>query len=203
VAVLLVLAGPSGVGKGTIVRELLDRDPSIWYSISATSRSPRPGEVDGRDYRFLARADFESLVAEGGFLEWFDVYGDLKGTPRAPVQKHLAAGDDVLLEIDVQGALAVRERFPEAVLVFVRPPSREAQRERLERRGTDAAATIDRRLAEAAAEEALADRFDAVVVNDRLEPAVEQVAAILAGHRNPGAPTEPGTPAPGTPAKGD
>ncbi len=112
------------------------------------------------------------------------------------MQKHLAAGDDVLLEIDVQGALAVRDAFPEAVLVFVRPPSREAQRERLERRGTDTAATIDRRLAEAEAEEALADRFDAVVVNDRLEPAVEQVAAILTGHRNPHR-----TPAP--PAKGD
>ncbi len=191
-AVLLVLAGPSGVGKGTIVRELLERDPGVWYSISATSRPPRPGEIDGRDYRFLAREEFESLVAEGGFLEWFDVYGDLKGTPRAPVQKHLAAGDDVLLEIDVQGALAVRESFPDAVLVFVRPPSREAQRERLLSRGTDAPEVIDRRLAEAAAEEALADRFDAVVVNDRLEQAVDRVAAILAGHR---------TPAP--PAKGD
>ena len=138
-------------------------------------------------------------MAEGGFLEWFDVYGDLKGTPRAPVQKHLAAGDDVLLEIDVQGALAVRESFPEAVLVFVRPPSREAQRGRLVKRGTDDPETIDRRLAEAAAEEALADRFDAVVVNDRLERAVEQVAAILVGHRDPGA--APRAPAP--PAKGD
>ncbi len=189
-SILLVLAGPSGVGKGTIVRELLERDPSLWYSISATSRPPRPGEIDGRDYRFLSRPDFESLIAEGGFLEWFDVYGDLKGTPRAPVQKHLAAGDDVLLEIDVQGALAVREAFPEAVLVFVRPPSRNAQRERLERRGTDTPETIDRRLAEAEAEEALADRFDAVVVNDRLEPAVEQVAAILTGHRNPAPPAK-------------
>lgn len=189
-SILLVLAGPSGVGKGTIVRELLERDPSLWYSISATSRPPRPGEVDGRDYRFLSRPDFESLVAEGGFLEWFDVYGDLKGTPRAPVQKHLGAGGDVLLEIDVQGALAVREAFPEAVLVFVRPPSRKAQRERLERRGTDTPETIDRRLAEAEAEEALADRFDAVVVNDRLEPAVEQVAAILTGHRNPAPPAK-------------
>jgi len=189
-SILLVLAGPSGVGKGTIVRELLERDPSLWYSISATSRPPRPGEVDGRDYRFLSRPDFESLIAEGGFLEWFDVYGDLKGTPRAPVQKHLAVGDDVLLEIDVQGALAVREAFPEAVMVFVRPPSREAQRERLERRGTDTPETIDRRLAEAEAEEALADRFDAVVVNDRLEPAVEQVAAILTAHRNPAPPAK-------------
>ncbi len=202
-AVLLVLAGPSGVGKGTIVRELLDRDPSIWYSISATSRPPRTGEVDGHDYRFLSRADFESLIAEGGFLEWFDVFGDLKGTPRAPVQKHLAAGDDVILEIDVQGALAVRASFPDAVLVFVRPPSREVQRERLVNRGTETSEAIDRRLDEAEAEESLAGRFDAVVVNDRLEPAVEQVAAILSGHRNRGRPPGPGSPAPATPAKGD
>lgn len=186
-AVLLVLAGPSGVGKGTIVSELLSRDPSIWYSISATSRAPRPGEVDGRDYRFMSRDEFTELVDHGGFLEWFDVYGDLKGTPRAPVDKHLAAGDDVLLEIDVQGALAVQESFPDAVLVFVKPPTKELLRERLEGRGTDSAETIERRLANAEAEEALSDRFDAVVVNDDLGAAVEQVAAILAGHRDPAA----------------
>jgi guanylate kinase len=125
------------------------------------------------------------------------VFGHRYGTPEAPVRKHLAAGDDVLLELDVQGALAIKAAFPEAVLVFVRPPSRTVQRARLRQRGKDSPDTIDRRLAEADAEEALADRFDAVVVNDRLEPAVDQVAAILAGHRDPGAPAEPGTPAKG------
>jgi guanylate kinase len=114
-----VLAGPSGVGKGTIVHKLLERDPHLWLSVSATTRSRRDGEVDGTDYVFLDRDEFERIRDEGGFLEWFDVYGDLYGTPRDPVEEHLAAGDDVLLEVDVQGALAVREKYPDAVLVFV------------------------------------------------------------------------------------
>ena len=144
-----MLAGPSGVGKGTVVRHLLAGDPNLWLSVSAATRPMRPGEVDGVDYFFMDRAGFERLRDAGGFLEWFEVYGDLKGTPRAAVEEHLAAGSDVLLEIDVQGALAVRERFPEAVLVFLRPPSREEQRRRLEGRAVGDAvqrATIDRRL---------------------------------------------------------
>jgi guanylate kinase len=171
------------VGKGTIVRRLLELDPSLWLSVSATTRAPRPGEDDGRDYRFLTRAEFERLRDGGGFLESFDVYGDLKGTPRAPVEEHLAAGRDVLLEIDVQGALAVREAFPEAVLVFVRPPSREVQRERLLGRGQDDPEAVERRLAAAEAEEALADRFDHVLVNDDAGRAAEELAAILETHR--------------------
>jgi guanylate kinase len=151
--------------------------------VSATTRPPRAGEVDGDDYRFLDRAEFERLREEGGFLESFDVYGDLKGTPRGPVEEQLAAGHDVLLEVDVQGALAVREAFPEAVLVFVRAPSREVQRGRLEGRGQDDPAAVQRRLGEATAEEALADRFDYVIVNDDVDRAVDQVAAILAARR--------------------
>jgi guanylate kinase len=171
------------------VQRLLARDPRLWFSVSATTRPRREGEVDGRDYLFLDRGEFEQLRDEGGFLEWFDVYGDLKGTPRAPVEEHLAAGDDVLLEIDVQGALAVRDAHPDAVLVFVRAPSREEQRRRLVARGQDDPDVIERRLAEAAAEEALADRFDAVVVNDDPNRASDEVAAILAGQR--GAPPSP------------
>ena len=162
---------------------LLARDPRLWFSVSATTRPRREGEVDGRDYLFLGRGEFERLRDAGGFLEWFDVYGDLKGTPRAPVEEHLAAGDDVLLEIDVQGALAVRDAHPDALLVFVRAPSREEQRRRLVARGQDDPDAIERRLAEAAAEEALADRFDAVVVNDDPNRASDEVAAILAGQR--------------------
>lgn len=180
---MLVVAGPSGVGKGTIVRQLLERDPNLWYSVSATTRAPREGEVDGRDYRFLSREEFEQLRDEGGFLEWFEVYGDLKGTPRAAVEDRLARGDDVVLEIDVQGALAVREQFPDALLVFVRPPSRAEQRRRLEERGQDTEDSIMRRLAQAEAEEALVDQFDAVVVNDDVGRATEEVAAILAARR--------------------
>jgi guanylate kinase len=182
--VLLVLAGPSGVGKGTIGKELREREPGLTWSVSATTRPPRPGEVDGVDYRFLDRAEFERLRDEGGFLEWFEVYGQLKGTPRAPVEATLAAGGDVLMEIDVQGAMAVRERMPDALLVFVRAPSREAQRERIAARGTDDPDQVARRMDEAEAEEALADRFDAVVVNDDVDRAVGEVTAILNARRN-------------------
>ncbi len=129
--ILLVLAGPSGVGKGTIGRQLLEQDPSLAWSVSATTRDPRPGEVDGVDYRFLTRDEFEALRDAGGFLEWFEVYGQLKGTPREQVDARLRAGRDVLMEVDVQGAMAIRAVKPDALLVFLRAPSREVQLERL------------------------------------------------------------------------
>ena len=178
-----MLAGPSGVGKGTIVRKLLELEPRLWFSVSATTRSRRDGEIDGKDYLFLDRREFERIRDEGGFLEWFDVYGDLKGTPRAPVDEHLAAGDDVLLEVDVQGALAVREKHPDGVLVFVKAPSREEQRRRLLERGQDDPEAIERRLARAEEEEQASDRFDAVIVNDDAGRAAREVAAILEAHR--------------------
>jgi guanylate kinase len=183
--VLLVLAGPSGVGKGTIVRGLKERVPALWESVSYTTRGPRPDEVDGVDYCFVTRAEFESLRDRGGFLEWFEVFGDLKGTPRGPVDDHLAAGEDVHLEIDVQGALRVREQYPNAVLVFVRPPSPGELRRRLVSRGTETPESLDRRLAAAAAEEARAPEFDHVVVNDDLERVVAEVAGILSGSSSP------------------
>jgi guanylate kinase len=178
-----VLAGPSGVGKGTIVRKLLELEPRLWFSVSATTRSRREGETDGKDYLFLDRREFERIRDEGGFLEWFDVYGDLKGTPRGPVDEHLAAGNDVLLEVDVQGALAVREKYPDAVLVFVKAPSREEQRRRLLERGQDDPDAIEHRLAGAEEEEQASDRFDAVVVNDDADRAAREVAAILGAQR--------------------
>jgi guanylate kinase len=147
--------------------------------VSATTRPPRPGEVDGRDYVFLDRTTFEKWREHGDFVESFEVFGHLYGTPRRPLVEHLAAGDDVILEIDVQGAMAVREAFPEAVLVFLRPPNREVQRSRLVARAGDAPDIIERRLAKADAEESMAGHFDLVVVNDVLEAAVERVAAIL------------------------
>jgi len=165
------------------VRRLLEREPHLWFSVSANTRERRPGERDGVDYRFMTREEFEALRDRGGFLEWFEVYGDLKGTPREPFEEHLAAGDDVLLEVDVQGALTVRERFPEAVLVFVKPPSREELRRRIAARGDADAADVERRLTAADAEEAHAAEFDAVVVNDDVDAAVDQVAGILAAHR--------------------
>ena len=165
------------------MRKLLELEPRLWFSVSATTRQRRAGETDGKDYLFLDRREFERIRDEGGFLEWFDVYGDLYGTPRAPVEDHLAAGDDVVLEVDVQGAFAVRESYPDAVLVFVKAPSREEQRRRLLDRGKDDPEAIGRRLAQAAVEESTADRFDAVIVNADADRAAREVAAILEAHR--------------------
>ncbi len=165
---------------------LCRRLPELWLSVSATTRPPRPGEVNGRDYVFLDPVTFEKWDDAGEFVESATVYDRRYGTPRRPLEEHLAAGDDVLLEIDIQGALAVKAAFPEAVLVFLRPPSRDVQGQRLKGRAADDPSEIARRLARAEAEEAMAERFDHVVVNDRLETAVEEVAAILAGHKTRG-----------------
>lgn len=181
---LVVVAGPSGVGKGSIVRALRDRFPHLWFSVSLNTRAPRPGEVDGVDYWFVDHDEFLRLRDAGGLLEWFQVYDDLKGTPKAPVEAALAAGDDVILELDVQGAKAVRALFPDAVLVFVKPPSRAVQRERLFTRDPHIDPDVlERRLDQAEAEEAQAEDFDAVVVNDDLSRAVDEVAAILQARR--------------------
>jgi guanylate kinase len=182
--VLLVLAGTSGAGKGTVGARLRESDPRLHWSVSWTTRAPRAGEREGVDYHFVSREQFETLRDAGGFLEWFEVYGDLKGTPLDYVRRELAAGHDVMLEIDVQGALAVKEKLPEALLVFVQAPSREEQRRRLESRGSDSEASIARRLDQAAAEERIgAERFDAVVVNHTVDQAVRDVAAILRARR--------------------
>ena len=167
------------------MRELLAREPALWYSVSATDRPPRPGEVDGRDYRFVSRDEFERIRDEGGFLESFEVYGDLKGTPRGPIEEHLADGDDVLVECDVQGALAIRAALPSAFVVFIRPPSRTAQRDRLLSRDPDAAPEVlERRLDEADTEEQLAAQFAAVVVNDDLDRAVHEILTLLERERH-------------------
>jgi guanylate kinase len=190
--VLIVIAGPSGTGKGTVVRRLLEREPDLWYSVSATDRPARPEEVDGRDYRFLTHDEFCRLRDAGGFLEWFEVFGDLKGTPRAPVEDHLARGGDVVVEVDVQGARAIRDAQPEAFLVFLRPPSREVQAARLRDRAEAESAlsgapvdeqALERRLAAAAAEEAAAADFDAIVVNDDLDRTVDELVSLLEDHR--------------------
>jgi guanylate kinase len=195
VSVLLVVAGPSGTGKSTLVRRLLERDAGLWFSVSANTRAPRPDEVDGRDYLFVSRPEFERMQDEGEFLESFEVFGDLKGTPRTPIRERLAAGRDALVEVDVQGALRIKELEPDAYLVFVKPPSREVQRARLLARAeADAAragAALDeiefqRRIARADEEEALATRFDEVVVNDDLDRAVTEIESLLANRRAAG-----------------
>jgi guanylate kinase len=182
--VLLVLAGTSGAGKGTIGARLRESDPGLHWSVSWTTRAPRPGEREGVDYHYVTREEFERLRDADGFLEWFEVYGDLKGTPKRFVIDELAAGHDVMLEVDVQGALAVKRTLPEALLVFVQTPSRDEQRRRLEQRGTESEATIERRLARAADEERIAAaEFDAVVVNDEVVRATGELAAILEARR--------------------
>ena len=179
-----MLAGTSGAGKGTIGLGLRERDPRLRWSVSWTTRAARPGEVEGVHYHFVTREEFERLRDAGGFLEWFEVYGDLKGTPRQFVVDALAAGHDVLLELDVNGALAVREQLPDACLVFVRAPSRDEQRRRLEARGTDDQEAVERRLARAEAEERIAEeRFDAVIVNDDVGRATAELAAIVEARR--------------------
>ena len=183
-----MVAGPSGVGKGTVLARLRELEPDLWFSVSATTREMRPGEIEGVDYRFLSRDEFLAQRDAGAFLESFDVYGDLKGTPREPVSEHLVAGGDVLLEVDVQGALRVREEMPDAVLVFIKAPTRAAQVERLRARGHDSPDQIERRLAEAEVEETLAVRFDEVVVNDDVDRAAARLTAILEARRHGGGP---------------
>ena len=194
-SVLLVIAGPSGVGKGTIVRRLLDRRARLWASVSATTRSPRDGEQDGREYLFLDPGEFQRWVDAGDFLESFAVFGARYGTPRRPVEEHLAAGNDVVAEVDVHGALAIRTAFPDALLVFLKPPSRDVQRRRLVDRDPSAdAEALERRLSEADAEEALGATFDVTVVNDDLERAVDEILAhVDARDRDTGSSTSPVT----------
>ena len=182
---LLVLSGPSGVGKGTVSKALRSQTPDLWFSVSWTTRARRPDEVDGVDYVFVTHEQFEAEIATDGFFEWFEVFGDLKGTPRRPVEEHLAAGEDVLLEIDVQGALKVKRLVPSAVLIFLMPPSLADLRDRLQARGTETETEVARRLSEADREMAQASEFDHVVVNDDLERVVAQVAGILAGSPPP------------------
>lgn len=155
--------------------------------MSATTRTPRPTEAHGDDYLFLDVDEFLRLRDEDGLLEWASVYGDLKGTPRTPIEEARAAGRDVLVRVDVQGAQAVKRHYPDAVVVFLTTPSRDEQRRRLLERGDDPA-DVDRRLAAADEEEAMAARFDHVVVNDDLSRATEEVAAILTSHRSADSP---------------
>ncbi|MFM8998658.1 MAG: guanylate kinase [Actinomycetota bacterium] len=176
---LFVLAGPSGTGKGTIVRRALERVPGVSLSVSATTRAPRPGERDGVDYRFVSDAEFDRLIADGELLEWADIVGHRSGTPAGPVVEAIEDGHDVLLEIDVQGASWVRRRIPEAVLIFLAPPSLEELERRLRSRGTEDEASLRRRIATAEHELAERGRFDHVVVNDDLDRATAEVVAIL------------------------
>ena len=177
--ILLVISGPSGAGKGTICKALLEKRPDMAYSISCTTRQPRNGEVDGKNYFFKTREEFEKMIANDGFLEHADVYGNYYGTPKAYVMDQVAQGKDIILEIDPQGALQVKRNYPNGVFVFIVPPSLTELSKRIYKRGTDAVDVIKKRLSSATAELAYASRYDYIVVNDEVERATTKVNNIV------------------------
>lgn len=182
---LVVLAGPSAVGKSSVVRELRTRLPELVFSVSATTRDPRPGEVDGKDYRFTSREEFQRMIDSGELLEWAEIHGGLQrsGTPpAAPVEEALEAGKPVLVEVDLAGARAVRKAMPEALLVFMAPPSWDVLVQRLTGRGTETEDVVARRLETARVELAAQDEFDTVIVNEDVSRACDELVSLLVGN---------------------
>jgi guanylate kinase len=180
---VLVLSGPSAVGKSTVVRRLRELVPELFFSVSATTRAPRPGEADGVDYRFVTPEQFQRLIDDGAMLEWAEIHGGLhrSGTLAEPVERASESGQPVLIEVDLAGARAVKKVLPDAITVFLAPPNREALRQRLADRGTETIDVMTRRLATAEAELAAQGEFDVVVVNSRLESACSELIALLLG----------------------
>ncbi len=181
--ILFILSAPSGAGKTSLMKELLSRDPGLKLSISCTTRPARTGETDGVHYHFLDRTQFRQAISEGDFLEHAEVFGNLYGTREADVRRHLAAGRDLVLEIDWQGARQVRERFPTAVGIFVLPPSIEELERRLRGRGTDSEAVIARRMRQARADMTHYAEYDYLVVNDCFDRALDALASIATAER--------------------
>lgn len=180
---LIVVSGPSGAGKGTICQALFRQHSDLQYSISATTRAPRNGERDGINYLFIAKDKFEEMIANDDLLEWAEVYGNYYGTPRSYVTRMMAEGKDVVLEIDTQGALQVKEKFPEGIFIYIVPPSLEELSKRIYGRGTDEPEVIKKRLSCAKEELACAAEYNYLVVNDQLEQAVAKVHSVIIAER--------------------
>lgn len=180
---LFVITGPSGAGKGTVLRQVRNALPDLYFSVSATTRAPRPGEVDGADYHFISREQFQQLISEDRLLEHAEYVGNYYGTPLDPVLEHLEQGNDVILEIELQGARQVRQRCPEAALIFIAPPSFAELERRLRGRGTEGEEKICRRMETARQECAHMDDFQYIVLNDVPENAARELLSIITAHR--------------------
>jgi len=176
---LIVITGPSGVGKGTLVKRLLECHQEIWLSISATTREPREGEIDGKHYFFVSREQFNELVKSDGFVEWAEFAGNFYGTPTKPIQQKLLTGSSVLLEIELEGARQVSETFPDALRIFIAPPNFAELEKRIRGRATDTEEAIQRRLLRAKEELDAVNEFDAFIVNDDLDTALEAIELKL------------------------
>lgn len=179
---LIVVSGPSGCGKGTVLAEVL-KDPQFFYSVSATTRKPRDGEIDGVNYYFYSKEEFEDLMAKGGVLEYAEYCGNYYGTPKQAVEEKLSQGKNVILEIEVQGAMKIKKSRPDAVFVFILPPSLNELRRRLNKRGTEAQDVIERRLSEAAGEIRTAFEYDYIIINDDVEKAAENIKTVIAAEK--------------------
>ena len=175
---LVVISGASGTGKGTVCKRLL-AEMQMYYSISATTRQPREGETDGVEYYFISVEDFKQKITEGKFLEYAEVYGNYYGTPLYKIEEHLDNGENVLLEIDTQGALAVMEKMPEGVYIFLLPPSLEELYSRIKKRGTEDEETLQRRFNSAKAEIEIGKKYQYAVINDKVDAAVDKIKAII------------------------
>lgn len=176
---LIVVSGPSGVGKGTVCTALRKKLPQLVYSVSVTTRSPRMGEQDGINYFFKTKSEFQHMIEADQLIEWAEYVGNYYGTPRKFVEDTLAAGKDIILEIDVQGALQVKQSFPDAVFVFLLPPTMDDLRKRIEYRGTESSSVLNQRLDAANKETQFMDRYDYVVINDEVERACHHIQAII------------------------
>ena len=184
--ILIVVSGFSGAGKGTLMKKLMEEYDNYALSISMTTRNPRPGEEDGREYFFVTKEQFEEKIGQDGLIEYASYCGNYYGTPRAYVEQQLEAGKDVILEIEIQGALKIKEKFPTALLLFVMPPSAKELRRRLTGRGTETQEVIDQRMHRAMEEAQGIEQYDYIVINDQLEECVKELHAIIgAAHNTP------------------
>lgn len=180
---LIILSGPSGAGKGTLCQELLRQMPRVKYSVSATTRQPRPGEVDGLHYFFRSREEFQTMIEKDQLLEWAEFCGNYYGTPQFAVEQAIQLGNDVILEIEIQGALQIKKRFSQGVFIFVVPPSMDELFERIHKRGTETEEVIRKRLETAAQELEYVTEYDYVVVNDEVPIAVDKLRSILVAEK--------------------